>query len=176
MAQREGERRIETCKESEAAFEVFVRRQADDLTEQRHDDADECQQYDGDHQALHQEYPVVGIRGTRIGEERHTRNQRGEDGDAYRPGRNLASASEVLRGVLLLMGEPDACADSCQDGQQDNNVINPMHSYFSLSLIACSSSADRRVSGISIQGSQSPFVLIITFRAVRLCPRVRSFW
>ena len=42
--------------------------------------------------------------------------------------------------------------------------------------MACSSAALSLVSGMSIQGSQSPLVCIITFKAVRLCPRVRSFW
>lgn len=72
MAQREGERRVKTGKESEATLEVLVGRQTDDLTEQGHDDAYQRQQHDGYHQSLHQQYPVVGIGGTRVGQKRHT--------------------------------------------------------------------------------------------------------
>ena len=54
MSQREGERRIEACEESETTFEILVRRQSDDLTEQRYDDANECNEYDGYHQSLNQ--------------------------------------------------------------------------------------------------------------------------
>ena len=72
VAQRKGQRRIQAGKEPEAPLEVFIGRQADDLAEQRHDDADQCQQHDGHHQTLHQKYPVVGVCRARVGEECHT--------------------------------------------------------------------------------------------------------
>ena len=40
---------------------------------------------------------------------------------------NLAASSKILRGVLLLMGEVYSCSDGCQDGQQDDDIVNPMH-------------------------------------------------
>ena len=96
MSQGEGKRAIKSCEESEATLKILVGREAYHLSEQWYDDAHQSQQYDGYHQSLHQQYPVVGIGGTRIGQEGHTTDEGGKDGDAHCPRGNLTTSSKIL--------------------------------------------------------------------------------
>ena len=70
MLEHEGKRTIEAGERAEAALEILVGAETDDLPVERHYEADETNENDGYHHSLHEQNPVAGVGVSGVGEER----------------------------------------------------------------------------------------------------------